>query len=68
MNDGPEDRRKKRRDVAVYALGVVAVVLIWRGIWDLTAEVISPWTSLLIGLGLVGAIAYVRRDIVERLF
>lgn len=67
MTDAQE-RRSRRREVMVYGLGVVAVILIWRGIWDLTAEVISPWTSLLIGLGLVGAIAAVRWDIVEKLF
>lgn len=65
---GAQERGKRRREVLVYGLGVVAVVLIWRGIWDLTAEAISPWISLLVGLGLVGAIAAVRKDIVEKLF
>jgi hypothetical protein len=46
----------------MYALGFVTVVLIWRGIWDLTAQVISPWTSLIIGLALVVGIAIVRQD------
>jgi len=64
----PGDRGKKRRDVLVYALGIVAVVLIWRAIWDLATEIMSPWTSLAVGLALVGAIAYVRRDFIERLF
>jgi hypothetical protein len=63
-----EERRKKRREVLVYGLGVVAVILIWRGIWDITAEIRSPWGSLALGLGLVGAIGYVRRDFIERLF
>jgi hypothetical protein len=39
MSQEVDERRKKRRDVFVYAMGVVAVVLIWRGIWDLTAAV-----------------------------
>lgn len=63
-----EERRKKRRDVLVYGLGVAAATLITRGVWDLSAEVMSPLTSLLVGLAVVGGVAYVRRDFVEKLF
>jgi hypothetical protein len=63
-----EERNKNRRNILVDGLGVVAVVLIWRGLWDIIAEVMAPWTSLALGLAAVGAIAYVRRDFIERLF
>jgi hypothetical protein len=36
------DRTKKRKEVLEYGLGVVAVVFIWRGVWELSAEIISP--------------------------
>ena len=62
------DRTKKRKEVLEYGLGVVAVVFIWKGVWELSAEIISPWISLLIGLAIVGVMAYVRWDFVERLF
>ena len=49
-------------------LGVIAVVLIWRAIWDITAAVMSPLTSLVIGLALIGVIAYLNKDYLRELF
>jgi len=63
-----DERRKQRRDVFMYALGIVTVVLIWREVWVLTAQVISPWTSLTIGLAFVVGVAIVRQDFVQKLF
>jgi hypothetical protein len=46
-------RSKRRREVLAAVLGVIAVVLIWRAIWDMAAAVMSPLTSLVIGLALI---------------
>jgi sorbitol-specific phosphotransferase system component IIBC len=63
-----ESRRKRRREVLAAVLGVVAVVLIWRAIWDMTAAIMSPLTSLAIGLVLIGVIAYLNKDYLKELF
>ena len=61
-------RSKRRREVLAAVLGVIAVVLIWRAIWDITAAVMSPLTSLVIGLALIGVIAYLNKDYLRELF
>jgi hypothetical protein len=61
-------RSNRRREVLAAVLGVIAVVLIWRAIWDMAAAVMSPLTSLVIGLALVGAIAYLNKDYLRELF
>jgi hypothetical protein len=63
-----ERRRKRRREVSAAVLGVVAVVLIWRAIWDMAAAIMSPLTSLAIGLALIGVIAYLNKDYLKELF
>jgi hypothetical protein len=61
-------RGKKRRAVLAAVLEVVAVVLIWRAIWDVAAAIMSPLTSLVIGLVLIGVIAYLNKDYLKELF
>jgi sorbitol-specific phosphotransferase system component IIBC len=61
-------RSKRRREVLAAVLGVVAVVLIWRAVWDMAAAVMSPLTSLVIGLVLIGVIAYLNKDYLRELF
>jgi hypothetical protein len=61
-------RSKRRREVLAAVFGVVAVVLIWRAIWDMAAAVMSPLTSLVIGLALIGVIAYLNKDYLRELF
>ncbi len=61
-------RRKRRREVLASVLGVVAVVLIWRAMWDMAAAIMSPLTSLAIGLVLIGIIAYLNMDYLRKLF
>jgi len=59
---------KRRREVLAAVLGVVALVLIWRAIWDMAAAVMSQLTSLVIGLPLIGVIAYLNKDYLRELF
>jgi hypothetical protein len=66
--EGAARRRKRRREVLAAVLGVVAVVLIWRAIWDIAAAVMSPLTSLIIGLALTGVIGYLNKDYLRELF
>jgi hypothetical protein len=61
-------RSRRRREVLAAVLGVVAVVLIWRAIWDMAAAVMSPLISLVIGLALIGVIAYLNKDYLKELF
>ena len=61
-------RSKRRREVLAAVLGVIAVVLIWRAIWDMAAALKSPLTSLVIGLALIGVIAYLNKGYLRELF
>jgi hypothetical protein len=61
-------RNKRRREVLAAGLGVVAVILIWRAIWDMTAAIMSPLTSLAIGVVLIGVIAYFNKEYLKELF
>jgi hypothetical protein len=61
-------RSKRRREVLAAVLGVIAVVLIWRAIWDMAAALMSPLTSLVIGLALIGVIAYLNKGYLRELF
>jgi hypothetical protein len=45
----------------------MAAVMLWRAAWEITAELMSPW-SLIIGLVLLAGIAYIERDFIYRLF
>jgi hypothetical protein len=68
MEEAAAKRSKRRREVLAAALGVVAVVLIWRAIWDMAAAVMSPLTSLAVGLALIGVIGYLNKDYLKELF
>jgi dolichyl-phosphate-mannose--protein O-mannosyl transferase len=61
-------RNKKRREVIAAILGLVAVVLLWRAIWDMTEAIMSPVTSLIVGLVLIGIIAYLNKGYLKELF
>jgi hypothetical protein len=64
----PTARSKRRREVLAAAIGLVAIVLIWRAIWDIAAATMSPFTSLAIGVGLLGAVAYLNKHYLKELF
>ena len=62
------DRTKKRKEVLAAVLGLVAVVLLWRAIWDMAAAGMSPLTSLVVGLALIGGVAYLNKEYLKELF
>ena len=49
-------------------LGFVAIILLWRAIWDLSAEWFTPTTALFIGLAMVGAVGVLEKDYIKELF
>lgn len=61
-------RTKKRKEALAAVLGLVAVVLLWRAIWDMSAAVMSPLTSLAVGLALIGGVAYLNKEYLRELF
>lgn len=44
------------------------MVLLWRVIWDMAEAVMTPLMSLVVGLVLVGGIAYLNKDYLKELF
>ena len=63
-----ETRSERRKAVLAAALGLVAVVLVWRAIWDISEKVMSPLASLAFGLILIATIAYLKKDYVRKIF
>jgi sorbitol-specific phosphotransferase system component IIBC len=61
-------RSKRRREVLAAVVGLVAVVMLWRAIWDITAAKMTPLTSLAVGLALIGIVAYLNKDYLRELF
>jgi dolichyl-phosphate-mannose--protein O-mannosyl transferase len=61
-------RSKRRREVLAAVVGLVAVVMLWRAIWDITAAIMTPLTSLAVGLALIGIVAYLNKDYLRELF
>jgi hypothetical protein len=68
---GTEDataRSKRRREVLAAALGSIAVVLIWRALWDIAVATMSRLTSLIVGLILISLVALLNQDYLKKLF
>ena len=64
----PETRSKKRKETLAAIICLVAVVLLWRAIWDLSEAVMTPLMSLAVGLALVAVVAYLNKEYLRELF
>jgi hypothetical protein len=49
-------------------LGFVAIILLWRAIWDLSEEWFTPTTALFIGLIMIGGVGVLEKDYIKELF
>jgi hypothetical protein len=67
MSDKNAATSKRRKNLLTAALGMVAVVLVWRAIWDMTAAIMNPLTSLIIGVLLLGIIGYTNKEYLKKL-
>jgi hypothetical protein len=64
-----EQTKSERRKYVISALlGLVAVVLLWRAIWDFADMIMSPFMSLVIGFILLGILSFVQKDYIKKLF
>ena len=63
-----EEKSKRRRERWAYIIGLFAVVFLWRAIWDWSDYYFSTNGSFVIGLILLGAVAWLHRDHVKELF
>jgi hypothetical protein len=71
MNNREEEKRAHRahrRHIWAVIFGFLAVVLLQRAIWDMTAEILSPTATLLFGLIFVGIVALLEKEYVKELF
>ncbi len=65
----PESERRRRRRVAwANIVGLFAVVFLWRAIWDWSDYYFSTNGSFVIGMILVGIVAWLNKDHVKDLF
>jgi hypothetical protein len=66
--DPKEVRRRRRRERWAAILGLFAVVFLWRAIWDWSEIYFTSNGSFIIGLILVGIVAFLNREHVKELF
>jgi hypothetical protein len=63
-----QTKSERRKYVVSALLGLVAVVLLWRAIWDFADMIMSPFMSLVIGFILLGILSFVQKDYIKKLF
>ena len=61
-------KKAVRRHRWAAIVGFVALILLWRAIWDLSEQVFTPVTALIIGLVLVGVVGVLEKDHLKELF
>jgi uncharacterized membrane protein YdcZ (DUF606 family) len=66
--DAKEEKRRRRRERWAYIVGLFAVVFLWRSIWDWSEMYFTTNGSFVVGLILIGIVAYLQRDHVRELF
>jgi hypothetical protein len=66
--DPKEERRRRRKERWASILGLFAVVFLWRAIWDWSEIYFTSNGSFIIGLILVGVVAFLNREHVKELF
>jgi hypothetical protein len=66
--DAKEEKRRRRRERWAYIVGLFAVVFLWRSIWDWSEMYFTTNGSFIVGLILIGIVAYLQRDHVRELF
>jgi polyferredoxin len=62
MSNRDEEKRAHRRHIWAVIFGFLALVLLWREIWDITAEIVSPTTTLIVGLIFWGIVALFEKE------
>jgi uncharacterized membrane protein YdcZ (DUF606 family) len=68
ITDPKEMRNQRRRERWAYIIGLFAVVFLWRAIWDWSEQYFSTNGSFIVGLILVGIVAWLQKDHVRDLF
>ncbi len=68
ITDPKEIRNQRRRERWAYIIGLFAVVFMWRAIWDWSEQYFTSNGSFIVGLILVGIVAWLQKDHVRDLF
>ena len=68
ITDPKEIRSQRRRERWAYIIGLFAVVFLWRAVWDWSEQYFSTNGSFIMGLILVGIVAWLNKDHVRDLF
>jgi uncharacterized membrane protein YdcZ (DUF606 family) len=68
ITDPKEIRNQRRRERWAYIIGLFAVVFLWRAVWDWSEQYFSTNGSFIVGLILVGIVAWLQKDHVRDLF
>jgi uncharacterized membrane protein YdcZ (DUF606 family) len=68
ITDPKEMRNQRRRERWAYIIGLFAVVFLWRAVWDWSEQYFSTNGSFIVGLILVGIVAWLNKDHVRDLF
>lgn len=66
--DPKSEKYRRRRERWAGIVGLFAVVFLWRAIWDWSDYYFTSNGSFIIGIMLVGIVAWLHRDHVKELF
>lgn len=66
--DPKEEKRRRRKMYWAYIIGLFAVVLLWRSIWDWADIFLTDVEGFILGFILVGIVGWLYRDHVRDLF
>ncbi|MFQ5969791.1 MAG: hypothetical protein ACE5J2_04785 [Nitrososphaerales archaeon] len=61
ISKGPGNVKQAQRSIAFVLIGAVALILFWRGIWEVSAKFFSEEVSLVVGLAMLAILAVVER-------
>jgi len=61
-------RKKRRKERWASIIGLFAVVFLWRAVWDWSELYFTSNGSFVIGMVLVGVVAWLHKDHVKELF
>jgi uncharacterized membrane protein YdcZ (DUF606 family) len=68
ITDPKEIRNQRRKERWAYIIGLFAVVFLWRAVWEWSEQYFSTNGSFIMGLILVGIVAWLNKDHVRDLF
>lgn len=63
-----EQKPIKKKHLIIILLGFIAIILLWRGIWEVSAKLFSAEVSLILGIVILIVIAAIEKRPIYKFF